>query len=158
MTAPTLRLTRFTKLGQVGDYQHEIQNTDESMFFFFPDNTKETGRSGAACIRGHSRAIGVPTIMNDESVRRPFTDIIEAMPYVEEAIDERIPDCYVREGFTFSLPVCDERMKLPDGRVIPVLGCGTYDVPLDVRKYITLKIFLHLKKYSRNGDVNIVEV
>ena len=146
--SPEIKFTRFHGLGREGDYLFMIRQGvyDESRFFFFPDNTNQRGTSGAACIRGMPGAIGIPTIHKG----RAFPNIIAGMNYIDKAFDDSMIEACVREGSLFHFPVGDDVMELDDGRTVPVLGCGTYNVPLDVRQYITKKFITLVEKYARS--------
>lgn len=161
MNAPTLIFSRFRGFEKTGDYSYDIRlEENRDHVFFFPDNTSGVGYSGAACIRDYINAFGIPTIIHriqDNHVfATPFSSIIEAMPYVEKKLDDALLRSLIKKGTIFHLPVGDDTMEV-DSIQIPVMGCGTYDVPFEVRQYITLRIYLTLKYNSLTGNVICAE-
>lgn len=156
---PTLHFTVFTGPEKVGDYKWMISRLGDreawNTVFIFPDNTSKCGNAGAACIRGHPSAVGIPTILAETPCMRAFKDVAEAVFHVEKAIDSSSIGCMTREGGHFYLPVDPTHTIKVDGVEIPVLGCGTFDVPLSVREYITARIYTKLKMDSRNGELNL---
>lgn len=138
-------LVQFIGPNQPGDFRwHHAQPGSSDDVYIFPDNTMHVGYAGAACIRDLDTSCGVTTILVEDGRMRPFQTVEEAVPYVEECMN-RIEMWSNEPGTKIYLPVG------PDGKT---LGCGTFDVPLDVRKYITARIMHAIRKHSR-GDVVI---